>query len=427
VGEWIEIELVEEPGRQRRIALEPAQPKSPPRPPRLDGRGRRAVAIGAGVVVVAGIGWAVSRSDGDVSTGPPATTLDESAGSSPSPDPNAVGTTATDSPSTTRPRRPTTTTGPPLVIRGLGGPLLPTPSGLELVGLTSEGDLVDIEFDIGQMTTTDLPRSSSVGAPATILVSGQWTYVERWDSSLAFLVTRGQPADEGVPAGELFGQPSFRGPDPDTFWVMRIDQSGGIGGLYLVGPDGEPLGRSIDLRGWWPIQSDLAGGVVVQAGGGAYVVSESGARRVADGEIAGVGLNHFLVRACDEALACGLFVIDRQSGERRQVPEILVDGLAQYYVRNGTESASVAPDGTAAILFGLDGGGSGAALVATDTGQYRELTALDDGTFSVAWSDDSRYVAYTENRTLKVYDRQTDGTIEFGDVVPDIVSFASRP
>jgi hypothetical protein len=208
---------------------------------------------------------------------------------------------------------------------------------------------------------------------------------------------------------------------------MQIEPSGSIGGLYLVGVDGEPLGRAIDLRGWWPIQSDLAGGVVVQAGAGIYVVSEDGTRRVADGELVGVGLNHFLVRACDDALACRLFVVDRQNLEPRQVPEILVDGRAQYYGRTGTESASVAPDGTAAVLFGLEGGGSGAALVSTETGEYRVLTNFDDGTFSVAWSDDSRYVAYSENRILRVYDRQADTTIEFGDAVPDLINFGSRP
>ena len=211
-------------------------------------------------------------------------------------------------------------------------------------------------------------------------------------------------------------------------WVPEYEPfTGAIEGLNLFGLDGEPLGRSIDMHGWWPMQSDLAGGVVVQAGGGVYVVSEAGARRVADGELVGVGVNHFLVRSCDEALACGLFVVDRLSGERRQVPVIQVDGLAQYYGWTGTDSASVSPDGTAAILFGLDGDGSAAALLGHRHRCVPRALARDDGKFSVAWSDDSRYVAFIDARRFQVYDRQTGETIDFGDDVPLVVNFASRP
>jgi hypothetical protein len=210
-------------------------------------------------------------------------------------------------------------------------------------------------------------------------------------------------------------------------WVLESDPfTGSIEGLSLIGLDGEPLGRSIDLRGWWPMQSDLTGGVVVQAGGGVYAVSEAGARRVADGELVGTGVNHFLVRACDEALACGLFIVDRASGERRQVPVIQVDGQAQYYGWVGTDSASVAPDGTAAILFGLDGDGQAASLLGTDTGVYRTLSRVSN-TFSVAWSDDSRYVVYSDGRVLQVHDRRTGDDITFPDLVPRLINFVSRP
>jgi hypothetical protein len=424
VGEWIEIELVEEPTRQRRIALEPTVPKPPRRRPRFEGRTRRRVGIGVGVAVVVGIGWAVARSGGDVSTSAPPATPVESVGGTP--EELVVDTTQPD-PSTTRPRV-TTTTRPALVNEALAGPLLPTPSGLELVALTVGGDLVDIDLDNGLLTTTDLPGGST-GAPATIVAGATFTYVQRWDVSSVLMVPRGQlPVDVTGPQSRSLSSGVYRGPDPETLWVLQSDpMTGRTEGLELVGFDAEPLGRSIDLQGWWPMQSDLAGGVVVQAGAGVYVVSEAGARRVADGEIVGVGVNHFLIRDCDDVLACGLFVVDRQSNERRQVPAIQVDGLAQYWGWTGTDSASVSPDGTAAILFGLDGGTSGAALLGTDTGVYRELAAMNNGAFSVAWSDDSRYVVYTDNTILKVYDRATGETIDFGSALPRVVNLASRP
>jgi hypothetical protein len=422
VGEWIEIELVEEPTRQRRVEFDPAVPKPPRSPTDHDGRKRRLVAIGAGAAVVAVIGWAMSRSDADVSTEEPSATLDDSPDRSPSSE-LIVATTRPDGPATTRPRV-STTTGPPLVVTELGASILPTQSGLELVALTVLGDLLDIDLDTGQMITTDL---SSGGGPATIVAGEGWTYFQRWDVSSSVLVPRGQLPEDITPTREM-ANGVYRGPEPDTMWVLQSDPATGrIMGLDLIGLDGESLGRSIDLQGWWPIQSDLAGGVFVQAGGGVYDVTEAGARRVADGEVVGVGVNHVLVRDCDEAMVCGLFVVDRQSGERRQVPVIRVDGLAQYWGWTGTDSASISPDGTAAILFGLDGGNSGAFLIGTDTGVDRELTSSNGGTFSVAWSDDSRYVVYTDSSKLKVHDRIAGETIEFDADVPGVVNIAQRP
>jgi hypothetical protein len=426
VGEWIEIELVEEPTRQRHVALEPTAPKPPGDRPRrgpgLGGDNRRRGAIVAGVAVVVGVVWVVAQSGGDPSTSAPPATLDESSDSSP--EQLAVETTQP-RPSTTRPRS-TTTTGPPLVVEQLGGPMLPAPSGLQLVGLTMRGDLLDIDLDTGEMTTTDVP-GGSIGAQATLIAGDDWTYVQRWDVNSSFTVQRGQLPVDVTSTGDM-SNGVYRGPEPGTLWTLRSDPTNGrIEGMELVAFDGEPLGRSVDLRGWYPMQSDLAGGVLVQTGSGVYSLSEAGARRVADGEIAGTGANHFLVRECDDTLECGLFVIDRNSGERRQVPDIRVDGMTQYWGWAGTDAASVSPDGTAAILFGLDGGMPNAALVETVSGAHVELTSMNNGAWSVAWSDDSRFVAYTDNSGLRVYDRTTGETIEFGDDVPPMASFVSRP
>ena len=378
--------------------------------------------IGAGVVVAVGVVWVVAQSGGDLSTGAPPATLDESSDSAPE---QLVVDTTEPAPTTTR-QRPTTTTRPPLVAEALGGPMLPTPSGFELVGLTAQGDLLDINLDTGEMLTTDIPGGSS-GALATIFAGESWTFIQRWDVNVAIIVPRGEPPSDVAPPPEL-ASGAFRGPDPDTVWLPEYDTfTGAIEGLNLIGLDGQPLGRSIDMRGWWPMQSDLAGGVIVQAGGGIYVISEAGARRVTDGELAGVGLNHFLVRSCDEALLCGLFVVDRQSGERRQVPVIEVDGSAQFYGWTGTDSASVSPDGTAAVLFGLDDDTSAASLLGTDTGVYRTLSRMGGGSVSIAWSDDSRYVAFVDARRFQVYDRSTGDTFDFGDQIPLVGSFAPRP
>jgi hypothetical protein len=429
VGEWIEIEL-EEQTRQRRTALEPATPKSPRQTPHGAGRDRRLVAVGAGVVVVLGIGWAVARSDGDLSTDVPTTAASVAAstpGSSPSSELVGTESTLLEPTASTRPRA-TTTTGPPVIVAELGGPMLPSPSGLRIVGLSFEGNVVDIDFDTGRIVTTDVPGSSS-GTPATIVAGDDWAYFQRWDMNATFVVHAGEPPVEITSSSEQTGA-AFRGPDPDTLWLPEIDQqSGTFDALSLVGLDGVALGRSIELDGWWPIQADLKGGVIVQAGGGLYTVSEIGARLVADGELIGVGLNHLLVRDCDEVMRCGLFVVDRATLERRQVPVIDASGLYPFYAWSGSDLAGVSPDGTAAVLIGLGEtpfGAAGAALLGLDTGVYRTLTRVTE-TLSVAWSDDSRYVVYNDSNTLQLYDRLTGRSAKFGDDIPQLMNFIQRP
>ena len=149
-----------------------------------------------------GIVWAVAQSGGDLETRAPSSTLEESPDSSP----------AELSVDTTRPRavddaaaRPTTTTGPPMVVEELGGPMLPTPTGIQLVGLTSQGDLLDIDLDTGQMTTTDIPGGAA-GGMATILAGENWTYVQRWDVNVSFVVPRGQPPVDTAPTARTGGR-----------------------------------------------------------------------------------------------------------------------------------------------------------------------------------------------------------------------------
>jgi hypothetical protein len=63
----------------------------------------------------------------------------------------------------------------------------------------------------------------------------------------------------------------------------------------------------------------------------------------------------------------------------------------------------------------------------TDTGVYRTLSRMGGGNVSVAWSDDSRYVAFINARRFQVYDRITGETADFGDTVPLVSNFSSRP
>jgi hypothetical protein len=420
VGEWIEIELDEEPTKRRRLPI--AADAKPPRQPggRLDWRQRRALAITAGAVVVAGVGWAVSRSDDDgtsaaqttvapASTAPPGVTLAD------------VDTTAADPPPTTRPR-PTTPPGPPVVVAAGSGPMLPSPTGLELVALTTRGDLLDIDVDSGTLVTTDIPGGGS-GAPAFIVADTDVTFVQRWDVSTVVVVPRGMEPSEVSDSAELVGG-AYPGPEPGTRWAQTYEpRSGALTALELVRFEGEPLGRRIEVAGWWPLQSDMRGGVLVQRGGAVYSVNDTGSRLLAPGDLVGAGDNHLVVRTCDATMACTLSVVDWATLEQRPVPD---SGVAARATNGGegTSTATVAPDGTAMVVVGLEGDFT-PSLLDLNTGEHVSLSSVPS-TLSVAWSDDSRYALFTRNTALWAYDRQTGAAVPL-EGVPPIVNFVSRP
>ena len=193
--------------------------------------------------------------------------------------------------------------------------------------------------------------------------------------SSSFIVPRGElPLD--VSSTPEMANGVYRGPDPDTLWTLRSRPDDRSASTEWSWSD-STVSRSVDRS------TCTAGGRCRPT-----LPGESSCRRVAASTPCpkpapggspterwpGSASTTSSCASATRSLVCGLFVVDRQSGERRQVPDVLVDGMSQYWGWTGTDSASVSPDGTAAVMFGLDGAGfTGAALLATDTGVSRDL------------------------------------------------------
>jgi hypothetical protein len=94
------------------------------------------------------------------------------------------------------------------------------------------------------------------------------------------------------------------------------------------------------------------GDTFVNDAGGIYQVAPDGsAERIGDGRLTGLSANHLLVRTCTEARRCGLVVIDRTTGQQRDVlPGVVPDRLV-------TDRLDLSPDGSAVswVLDGPDG------------------------------------------------------------------------
>ncbi len=158
--------------------------------------------------------------------------------------------------------------------------------------------------------------------------------------------------------------------------------------------------------------------------GGVYRIDADGAaQRIETGQLLAANLRYRLVRDCDETLACGIAVVDQQSGERRPVgPDVLASDFQAT-----TFGYDLAPDGTAVT-----------AIRSTATNQERVLVDLVTGSTvtapsfswggSTRWAADSSGVFETSESQegLDFIDRASGQAIHFADELGSIVGVGTR-
>jgi hypothetical protein len=434
---WIEVELEEAAPSRRRSRGAPAAASGPGQPldgpldalvpvaappaddPLLADRRWLVAAVAGAMVVVAIAGFAVGRAGRDgtaaQSAASPATTATTEPPSTTAPERADVR------PPRTTVERPTTTTQVPVAQILMGARVLGAPVGAKLVGLDTSGDLVTLDLDVGRLVVTDLRRRTS-GPEADLAALRDATVVVPWNGGRAVLVVDGrEPVD--LPGPNSGGGPIYPGPWPRSIWRVeyRMVEPWGTS-LQLTDLRGESLGVSVDLDTGYPVMPDARGGVIAEATGGAYAAGVDGIVRLTTGRVMAIGVNHVVTKECDERLSCRYDVLDRRTGERRPVPDAIA-GDGSFV----TPTESIAPDGSAIVVYGARGALFGLTVVDLATGEITELPSLGGGSPSVAWTPDSRFVLYGIGRGVSVLDR-TDGSIrELPDVVPSLAQFRLRP
>jgi hypothetical protein len=416
--DWVEIELEDDSGRSRargrrtaHAAPAPHEWTSPDRAPSAARPGRVVLGLVAGAGAVAGsiLTLLVSGTSGDDEpiSGASTTLVDTTV-----PETTAPGPTL---PEITAPR-PTTTIAPIRLSRELGGPVLPTPTGTRLVGLSSSGDLVLLDLDSGHLDEIDVPGVRS-GFASFVVPGSDRMLVGSWDTMSAYIVSI---AGDSTRAPVMFsnGAQVLPGDRPDTAWVQRFDQQMPYSSvLQLVSFDGDVVAGPIDIAGGWTNWGDQRGGVIVEAPGGSYAVNAGGAQRLTPGRVLAVGVNHVLVKECDDALHCTTAMIERDTDTRSELPPGVLDG------ERGLVAAapSIAPDGRAIVVVDAGVANPIRRYVDLVTGTSVEMGIL--GGESVGWTPDGRYVLALSGSGLAVIDRTTATVIEPAGRLPNLSYF----
>lgn len=396
-------------------------------------RGRLVVtAVGVGLIGLL-LGWALGRSGDPATVAPatetsPSTTIERFPTAGPFASVETLPEADVDAgPRPTRP--PPTTTLPPVpVVRPLDVDERLAGQPVRLVGLRYDARLVEFDLAAGTATERSIPASS--GFDAGLMVAGDdWVLLPRNDSS-RMRVLRDDGTETEFEAGDQWSLLPIAG--TDEFWRAGNQQGFEVGLTYeRVNIDGEVLGPPIDMP-WrsWAIAADPNGGVVTTYGGKIYRVDESGATQLATGDLLGISTGVLVVRDCDERLQCGLFVVDRATGERAAVPPDPSFGAEARYeslVSWGPSRRSfVSPDDRSLVVAAFDDSSVQLGLVDLETGM---LTRLGDAYFgnAVEWSPDGRFLFVIVSGVISVVDRATGDTFPVAAEEQTWNGFAVRP
>lgn len=300
------------------------------------------------------------------------------------------------SPSTTRPRRTTTTItlAPPAVSR------IEIDSRVHGVEVTLVGtdqsasnlEIVDLDLATQTMTRRDAGRRYDAQG---LLVGDRWVALISPSGGSLVLVRDGESPErlDLGEAWELLWQPGT-----DRFWRPDWDHEGYAGWSVFEEVDltGEPTGAIIELPfDTWVQRVDARGGLIVEVAGKYYSVSESDISLIGVGELIGLSTDIAVMRDCDEQLRCGIFVADRRTGDVRslELAPPLSDGtriepfgwwgppsFLQHISPDGRLCAATLPseDGPRLILIDLESG------AVTELGEMFWMPGI-------VWSPDGRF------------------------------------
>jgi hypothetical protein len=409
--------------------LEPGSATDGYGPPPVERR-RLIVAVVIVAVVALFVGWALGRAGGspDATAQPPQTTIETSGLETLAP--ASVPTTV---PVTTRPvvrARPTTTTAPEWETTTVEVDPVVAALGIRVV-VVGGGRIVELDTGSGELHALQI--GTRFGQQPLVNAGEDWIVIRNFDTGRFELVRTGElpvGVDIGDPWSALFQR------ETGLFWrVSSTFLPGEPTDVEEVDHEGTATGRRFEIPfGVWPMAVDPGGGVAAEAPSGVYQVGPDTARRVTTGSVIALSERIAVVTECgDELDSCGLFVLDRASGERRQ--------LAITDSRTGDPIATLAIQsmmywGAQDLLGAISTDGRWApAMIQNDREQFG-LIDLTTGQFlpvapnaptGIWWAPDGRSVIYNQNQRLMLFDTEQR---TWTDVVPASVAvqaFAVRP
>jgi hypothetical protein len=220
----------------------------------------------------------------------------------------AAATTKTEPASTTRRRRsPTTTTMPSLAPLALG-----EETALRLVVMT-DGRPVIVDLDAGRVEAL-----GRLGPEVWSIVAVPAGVVFIQGDSLAKFVTEGVGSSEPINLGRA--SRVILSVEPDRVWLLNERDATGTRAVEMSLPSRAVMAEVTIRPPAWVVDA-VAGGLLVAAPDGAYVVhSDGSARRVSRGAPIAGRADEVLEHRCDERLQCRLEVHNLATGLTQRLP-----------------------------------------------------------------------------------------------------------
>ncbi len=359
--------------------LEPED--APRRPPstvtigRGDGTGvrqwRRRGLVLLGIVAVVAAMTIATRGDGDERAAP------------------AESTTTSRSRTTTTQR--STTTSPPSTV----GQLLGEPTGVTLVVQNDRGvDVVDLDTGktrqlLGEFAPPPIAAIPAPHAGVVYTIGGEARFFPA-------------PFDGRY---TVVGEAEWvlRAAEPGRVWLVRTTEDGtGAVRATVDGAVDKTSGLEIPPPAY-PVAA-VEGGLLVEAFGRIYRMTSDGASPVTFGSTVAVSDRWLAVQGCDDALRCGLRLVDLVTGDERVVA--LPGALTAGYF-----TGSFSPDGSNLAVWAQSTSGTPRLLVIdTAAGQAEELPGASTSEWgnSPAWSPDGDWMFWVGSG-VRAYDMRRGG------------------
>jgi hypothetical protein len=304
------------------------------------------------------------------------------------------------------------------------GPYLDAPLALPGAGpwvlfARSESTLYRIDLRTGRVTPT---VGASVGANTVVsMVAGPHeVIIADSDSGTEVVVPDGRPAQyrAASPNARHRFFPGTRG----LTWVQSLDE-GAPGSVVLVDSDNRTRSRPVELGGAW-IQSDGAGGLLLNDVGGVYELRGSTPHRLTTGTLTAAGPSHYLFISCDDSHVCGSYLYDRAARTSRRVGPANTISLP---------TGLLSPDGHLAALIRWQGPNP-PVLDVTDlrTGTTRVVPGQFDSRYggepatSLAWTPDSRWLITLLDGRIEILDTTTGRVRSSSSAMPTVVQLVLR-
>lgn len=300
-------------------------------------------------------------------------------------------------------------------------------TGINLIGLSVDGDVVQIDVDTGDLTSTEAPPIAS-SAPARVLPDVDGALIVSYDNvpSIRFDAAEGRAVfvRSSRPGGKLIS-----GPLPGSVWESKRSVADGRT-LSLV--DG--LGRSLDSTIFLPdrvsvIASDGRGDVLIDAelGGVFIATADAVPKLLTTGEVLAVNAAVAFVRECDEMLRCSVVRVDRSTGERAAVADAQFDWVGAMPSGIVWSGSNVSPDGAVVIAFSRDDvlSSNGAIIIDRSTGNTVGVVPIEMSS-PIIWTADSRFAVFLADDMLQIYDRAA-GLVRPQTSLPQLKAIAAAP